>query len=143
MKIFISLVMVLAGLYMTLVYLGIHEQGPRTYVGVQTFSNIESALSFQSDIVREATAIGAEITQCDLTKQSPPTVSFRIVSPAESYNLFGDIPIPFKYGEPWESQKSAKTSNIIALIIVPSMLIGFLWLTWSKWGQEHFRETAQ
>jgi hypothetical protein len=46
--------------------------------------------------------------------------------------MFGDTPVPFKYGEPQETQHSARTSNIVCLIIMPLMLVGGLYLLWSK-----------
>ena len=138
MKIFVTVMMLFFGLYMMVFYVGMNEQGSRTYVGEQSFDNVEQALSFQASIIRDANNIGAKVEKSDLTIQSPPTINFRVVSPAEKYSIFGDVPVTFNYGELWQTQHGAKVANIVALIIMPLMLIGAIYCLWSKRVQNYF-----
>jgi hypothetical protein len=113
-------------------YINVYEIAPRTYTGQQSFNTIEEALTFQGVVVKEAAMIGATIEKSDLTIQSPPTISFRIISPALTKSIFGDTPVPFKYGEAEITSSSAKTHIIINFIVMPLILCGGLYLLWSK-----------
>jgi len=123
-------------------YTGLHQQSPRTYNGEQSFTNMEDALSFLNDVAREAKRQDAEIQKLDLTKQSPPTVSFTILAKAEKVSLLGDTSIPFKYGEAYESVSSANHHIVVAYILMPLMGIGALYCIFSKRVADYFERQS-
>ena len=142
MKTTMSILIPLMMVYMLMFYMGVHERGARTFVGEQKFTTISEAADFQGQVAKEAELVGAEIETLDLTKQSPPTVTFRIITPATKINIFGDSTIPFKYGKQWETQKNAQASNIVALVLMPLMVTGFLYAIWSK-GVQNWMDRQQ
>lgn len=120
----------------TLMFIGAYQTGleeaTRTYRGEKSFDTIEEALVFQRDVVETATAIEAEIKESDLTKQSPPTISFVIVAPAVESSWLGSTPVQFPYGERVEEQVKGR---IIAYIIFAGILTTVaLLLIWTKKG---------
>ena len=135
MKLSVSVMVVLFSLHALMFCVGVYERGPRTFVGEQSFDSVEEALAFQTSVVTAARDIGADIEKSDLVKLSPPTVSFRVISPALSYSLFGDVPVPFAYGESLISVRGARINNLVALVLMPLLVVGFLYVVWSKRAQ--------
>ena len=111
-KEYIILILIVGTLIFTGTFQSYHVEGTRTYFGKETFANIDDALAFQKNVAEEATAIDADIRKCDLTSQSPPTVSFVVIVPAVETPWLGDIPTQFQYGELKYSQQYAKISII-------------------------------
>jgi len=136
LKFFVSLTVVISSLFILSGVLAANEVVTRSYIGKQTFDNREEAEAFQCDVYREAFDIGASIYQNIIVNQPLPTVHFHIISPAERRSVFGDEPVPFKYGK-----ASTRFNSITALILVSLFLIGSFWFIWSKRGQRMFAES--
>lgn len=139
-KIMVSFSMVLISLFCLAQITGINERGTRTYEGSQTFNTLSEAIAFQTDISNEAAESQAEINSIELTKQSPPTISWSVTMPATEYNIFGDYSLPFKYGEPWSSHTFSRNWNIFGFIFMPSFVTLLLYLIWSGWLGRHTGE---
>lgn len=113
------------------------EEASRTYSGEETFDTIEEAFSFQEDVVNEAMVIEAEIRECNLTKQSPPTISFIVVSPAIESSWLGSTPTQFSFGE--RVRKSVKWDIIGYITFVAILTTMAMLLIWTKRGNRLIR----
>jgi hypothetical protein len=134
----LSFVFVIGALMFTGAFSTGLEEGTRTYVGDEAFNTIEEALAFQEDVVKEAISIEAEIRECNLTKQSPPTISFVIVAPAIKTSWLGSTPIQFPYGE--RVRENVKWGIISYYIFAGVLTTIALLLIWTKRGRRFLTE---
>jgi hypothetical protein len=111
-------------MFLGLVYSGVFLFGDNNYFsGRKTFSTIAEAQAYQSQILNEAVAVGAKVTQCDITVTSPPTLTYVVAlhPHGRGYTLPSDYYFMGQVAHP----------NKISMWVVPlafgAVLIGIPW----------------
>lgn len=126
-----SLFVFIIGVYMLLAVGSILASESQRFNGIEEFTNIEDALQFQGEIVRESEKANAKVYRCDITVLSPPTVAFSVEMPATNTNLLlGNQSDEFEYGERWASYPNY--GNAIGFYIASLFVLVPPYLLWRK-----------